>query len=290
MNPIDLAIRILQFSAPTAFAAIGETVGQKTGVINIGLEGIMLTSAYVAVVMSGASGSGLIGLGAAVAIGLVLSLIQAVFTIKLQADQVVAGTALNLFGLGLTNTLFDLGVANGVAFGGVPGLRIPGSPVDWFAFSVIVFGAGMGWLLFGTEYGLVLRSAGEYPSATESAGFSVARLRLAGQAIVGAMAGLGGAYLSLGISQSFAQNMTAGRGFIAIALVTFGRWRPTWVLAASLLIGFLEWLQFSVQGNSAVPIQLFLAMPYLVALGVLIVVGQGSQQPQSLGLPFRRSS
>ena len=95
--------------------------------------------------------------------------------------------------------------------------------------------------------------------------------------------------MTLGISHSFAQNMTSGRGFIAIALVTFGRWKPGWVLGASMLIGFLEWLQFAVQGKSSVPTQLFLALPYLVALAVLVVVGKGTQQPQNLGVPFRRS-
>ena len=160
--------------------------------------------------------------------------------------------------------------------------------IDPVLVSLPILGFWVYWLLFRTEIGLAMRAAGEYPPAAESAGFSVIRLRLLGQACCGAFAGLAGAYLTLGISQSFAQNMTAGRGFIAIALVTFGRWRPGWVLAASALIGFLEWLQFAVQGKSALPIQLFLALPYVVALLVLVLVGKGTQQPQNLGVPFRR--
>lgn len=288
MDPISLGFRIIQFTAPTAFAALGETIGQKTGVLNIGLEGTMLVSAYAAVVVSGATGSAWLGLAAAVGLGLLLTMIQAYFTVVLASDQVVAGTAVNLFGLGLTSTLFDLGVAEGRAFSGVEGFEKIGGVIDPVLFSLPILGFGVYWLLFRTEIGLAMRAAGEYPPAAESAGFSVIRLRLLGQTCCGAFAGLAGAYLTLGISQSFAQNMTAGRGFIAIALVTFGRWRPGWVLAASALIGFLEWLQFAVQGKSALPIQLFLALPYVVALLVLVLVGKGTQQPQNLGVPFRR--
>lgn len=289
MDFLSVGLRIAQFTAPTAFAAIGETIGQRTGVLNIGLDGTMLVACYTAVVASGASGSAWVGLGAAILAAVLLTLIQAYFTILLACDQVVAGTAVNLFGLGLTSTLFDLSTNRGQSLTNVEGFPLLFGVVDPVLISLPVFGFAAYWLLFRTQVGLAMRAAGEYPPAVESAGFSVVRLRMIGQAVCGGFAGLAGAYLTLGISHSFAQNMTSGRGFIAIALVTFGRWKPGWVLGASMLIGFLEWLQFAVQGKSAVPTQFFLALPYLVALAVLVVVGKGTQQPQNLGVPFRRS-
>lgn len=290
MNPILIALRVVQFTAPTAFAAIGETVGQKTGVLNIGLEGTMLTACFVAVAASGASGSAWVGLIAAILAALALAMVQAYFTIVLATDQVVAGTAVNLFGLGLTGTMFDLSTGRQLALSQVPGFPKLFGPVDIVLVFLPLVGLGAYWLLFRTQFGLAMRAAGEYPQAAESAGFSAVRLRLAGQLFCGVCAGLSGAYLTLGISHSFVQNMTTGRGFIAIALVTFGRWKPGWVLAASMLVGGLEWLQFSVQGNSPVPIQFFLALPYVVALVVLVAVGKGTQQPQHLGIPFRRDA
>ncbi|MFM9871954.1 MAG: ABC transporter permease [Fimbriimonadaceae bacterium] len=289
MDFLSIGLRIVQFTAPTAFAAIGETIGQRTGVLNIGLEGTMLVSAFTAVVVSGSTGSVWAGLIVAVLVGLLLTLTQAYFTVVLASDQVVAGTAVNLFGLGLTSTLFDLGTNRGQNLSNVAGFPKLFELVDPVLISLPVLGCLAYRLLFRTEIGLAMRAAGEYPPAVESAGFSVVRLRLIGQTICGGFAGLAGAYLTLGISHSFVQNMTTGRGFIAIALVTFGRWKPGWVLAASMLIGFLEWLQFAVQGKSMIPTQFFLALPYLVALVVLVVVGKGTQQPQNLGVPFRRS-
>jgi general nucleoside transport system permease protein len=289
MDFIAIVLRIMQFTAPTAFAAIGETIGQRTGVLNIGLEGTMLVSAYAAVVVSGASGSAWVGLGAALVVGVLLTLIQAYFTVVLASDQVVAGTAVNLFGLGLTSTLFELGTNRGQNLTSVAGFPLWFGVVDPVLISLPIFGFFAYWLMFRTQIGLAMRAAGEYPPAVESAGFSVVRLRMIGQVICGGFAGLAGSYLTLGISHSFVQNMTSGRGFIAIALVTFGRWKPGWVLGASMLIGFLDWLQFAVQGKSAIPTQFFLALPYLVALTVLVVVGKGTQQPQNLGVPFRRS-
>lgn len=290
MNPILIILRVIQFTAPTCFAAIGETVGQRTGVLNIGLEGTMLTASFVAVSASAASGSPWIGLLAAVLAALALTMAQAYFTVVLATDQVVAGTAVNLFGLGLTGTLYDLATAQGRQLSQVPGFPKVVGAVDPVLLVLPVMAATAYWLLFRTQTGLAMRAAGEYPPAVESAGFSAIRLRLLGQAFCGMCAGLAGAYLTLGISQSFVQNMTSGRGFIAIALVTFGRWKPGWVVAASMLVGFLEWLQYSVQGKSPVPIQFFLALPYLAALAVLIVVGKGTKQPQSLGIPFRRDA
>lgn len=288
MEAIVWFLLIAQFTAPVAFAALGESVGQRAGVMNIGLEGTILVACYAAVVASAASGSWVVGLAAAVVIATIMNLIQGFFTVVLSSDQVVAGTAVNLIGLGLTSTLFDAGVAKAQSFSGVS--SIPKSPIglDVLLVSLPILAWVVHWLLFRTQFGLTLRGVGEYPPAVESAGFSVVNIRLTALLIGGIFAGLAGAYLTLGTAGSFAPNMTAGRGFIAIALVTFGRWKPMWVLAASFLIGILDWLQVALQGRSAIPIQFFMALPYLVALIVLVVVGKGTQTPQSLGLAYRR--
>ncbi|HEY0866875.1 MAG TPA: hypothetical protein VGE01_05840, partial [Fimbriimonas sp.] len=144
------------------------------------------------------------------------------------------------------------------------------------------------WLLRSTGWGLALRAAGEYPPAVESSGFSTSRLRYGACLIGGAFGGLAGGYLALGVAGSFAENMTAGRGFVAIAMVTFGRWHPLGVVAAALLIGFVESLQYWFQGIGLnVPYQLMTALPYVIALLVLVFVGKGTQAPSALGVPYR---
>jgi ABC-type uncharacterized transport system permease subunit len=271
-----------------ALAAIGETVLQVGGVIDIGLEGSMLASAFFGMLASYQFHSGWIGLVAGVAAGVISCLIFGYFTIVLGNDQVVVGTATNLLLLGLTSTLFRaefgqsgklLSVDRLPAWGGVDPLMI--------AMLLGVFGA---WFLIRrTAWGLALRAAGEYPPAVEASGLSVVKLRLQALIFAGIFAGLGGSYLSLVITGSFAENMTAGRGFIAIAMVTFGRWKPSWVFVASLLIGLAGSLQFWLQGKGwNVPYQLFVAMPYLLALLVLVLVGKGARSPKALAQPYRK--
>jgi ABC-type uncharacterized transport system permease subunit len=168
--------------------------------------------------------------------------------------------------------------------------KIPG----WHGLDIVtvllLLSAPVTWLLLSrTAWGLAVRAAGEYPKAAEAAGFSVYRLRFTAILIGGVFAGIAGAYLSVGITGSFAENMTAGRGFVAIAMVTFGRWRPGFVFFASLLIGLAESTQFKFQSLGwNVPFQLMIAMPYLVALAVLVLVGKGTLAPRALGAPYRR--
>lgn len=294
---IDLA-SLLRFAAPVAFAATGETVGQKSGVINVGLEGLMLASAFAAAAVSGLAGSAWIGLGAGVAAGIVLNLVQAWFVVRLSVDQVVAGTAVNLFALGVTSALFRPVFGTSGELPSVPSLP------DWQGFATPVLSferfdlllvllplavAGAGYMLYRTGWGLALRAAGENPIAAEAAGFSVTVLRVQAMAIGGLLAGIAGAYLAVGVNNSFAENMTAGRGFVAIAMVTFGRWRPVWVLLASLLIGYAESLQFTLQAKGVgVPHELLVAAPYVLALLVLVIAGKGTAAPSALSLPYRR--
>lgn len=286
---MELLTTLLRYAMPVSIAALGETVGQKSGVINIGLEGLMLVAAYFSVDVAGRSGNVWLGLAAGVLAAAILGMLQAVFTVVLAQDQVVVGTAVNLLSLGLTSTLFQASYgATGklVTVGALPQLLGQWDPV-LLSFPIVVF--GLGWALFRSKWGLALRAAGEYPDAVESSGFSVIKLRLQGQVIASSFAGLAGSYLTLGFAPGFAENMTAGRGFVAIAMVTFGRWRPWWVVAGCLLVGVTEWLQFALQGRSEIPLQLFQAMPYLVTLAVLVLVGKGTVAPAGLAVPYKRA-
>ena len=281
---------ILIFATPVAFAALGETVGQKSGVIYIGIEGSMLTSAYFAMVVSQQTHSAYLGLAAGAAAGLMLTLLFSWFAISLVADQVVVGTAINLLALGLTSTLFRARYGSSGQLISVPTLP------SWHQWdlpivAMILLAPLLWFLIQNTQWGLAVRACGEYPPAVGASGQSVQRLRYQSMIIAGLMAGIAGSYLSVGISGSFAENMTQGRGFVAIAMVTFGRWNPIWVLVASLLIGYADSLQFTLQARGwNVPFQLFLALPYLLALLVLVAVGNGGRTPNALGQRQKPSS
>lgn len=280
-------LTLLIFAAPIGFAALGEAINQKSGVLNIGIEGMMLTGAYVGLAVALDQGS-MIGFVAAVSASTFLGLIQCWFVLKLAADQVVTGTAINLLAVGVTSTLYRQRFGSSGALVSVPDLpRWQG--IDPVLPLLVVLPVLGWWALKTTRWGLALRAAGEYPDAVESVGFNALRIRLEAQLIASALAGLGGAYLSLAVSHSFAENMTAGRGFVALALVTFGRWKPVWVVAAALLVGGTEQLQFDLQARGVpIPSQFLLALPYVTALVVLVIAGQGAAAPGALGRPFRR--
>lgn len=281
---------VLRYSAPVGLAAQGEAVAQRAGVLNIGLEGAMLSASYAAMAVSGATGSPWLGLAAAAAVGACVLLAGGLFTVVLRADQVVVGTAINLAALGATSTLFQARYGRSGQLMSVPSLPVWMPGVD--AGSVLLFASAAlaGLWLWKSGYGLVLRSVGEYAEATEAAGHSAVRARLSAVGVAGVMAGLAGGYLAVGVSGTFVENMTAGRGFVAIAMVTFGRLRPLAVLGASLLVGVVERLQFGLQGSGvALPAQFFVALPYLVALLALLVAGRGGGLPAQLGVPLRSS-
>jgi len=286
---VSAVLAVLMYATPLALAALGETVVQKAGVIHIGIEGTMLAGAFFAMLATLATGSPWVGLGVGVLVGVTLALVSGAFALTLTVDQVVVGTAVNLLALGLTRTLFAM------RFGASGELlsvqKVPSwQGLDAVMVVAVLLAVATHGVLFRTSWGLALRAAGEYPQAAEAAGFSVLRLRFAALVFGGAMAGLGGAYLSLGIAGSFADNMTAGRGFLAIAMVTFGRWKPVPVLGACLLLGWLDGLQFTFQAKGVqLPFQLFLALPYVAALLVLAGMGRGAHAPAALAIPFRRT-
>lgn len=284
---------LLVVSTPLILAALGEVVGQRSGVLNIGLEGTMLLGAFLGFLIASKSGLLLLAFPIAAGIGVLIALISGYFTVKLGADQVVVGTAVNFLALGAT----------GLAFRRIYGqsgqlLSSPDMPRLWgldvVVLTALVLVPTTWWLLFRTKWGLALRACGEYPKAVEAAGFNVSRVRLSALALGGALAGLAGAHLSLGVAGTFAEGMTAGRGFLAIALVTFGRWRPAWVALAALLLGYTQSLQYSLQGKPVfgvqIPSQLWLALPYVLALLVLVFIGSGTVAPKALGRPYEKEA
>jgi simple sugar transport system permease protein len=247
----------------------------------------MLVATYFGMLASFATHSPWLGLAAGISAGLVVAGIFGWFTTVLGQDQVVVGTAVNLLALGLTGTLYrgEFGQSGQI----LSVAKVPGwHGVDAITIGLVPLALLVGWAIRNTGWGLALRAAGERPDAAEAAGFSVRRLRLTAILIGGGFAGLAGAYLSVGIAGSFAENMTAGRGFVAIAMVTFGRWRPGFVFLACLLVGLAESLQFRFQSLGwHAPFQLMIALPYLLALLVLAVAGKGTRAPQALGVAYR---
>lgn len=284
-------ILILAFSTPLLLAAYGEVVGQRAGLLNIGAEGMMLLGAFAGFCVADKSGSLLYGFAAGTCLGALAGWLCSWATVKLGSDQVVIGTAMNFLALGVTGLTFRR------IYGTSGHLLSTAEMPKLFGFDAISLSAiallfAVWFALQRTSWGLAIRSCGEYPRAAEAAGLSVHRLRMGAATIAGAFAGLGGAYLALGVAGTFAEGMSAGRGYLAIAIVTFGRWKPGWVAAAALLLGYAQSLQYSMQGRAVlgvqIPSQLWLAMPYVLALLVLVVAGTGAIAPQALGKPYTK--
>jgi ABC-type uncharacterized transport system permease subunit len=290
------------FATPLTFAAIGGMFSERSGVVNIGLEGMMLTGAFFAVLGADKFNSWVLGLVCAVIAGGVAALIHAFVAIQLRADQIVSGTAINFLALGVTGYFFiqvygDNGTPGSISQ--VPNVNIPGA--DHVPFFGPVFGHLnlMIWMtfltlivsyivMFRTPIGLRIRSVGEHPRAADTVGISVYKTRYAAVVVSGMLAALGGAYLSIGFVGSFNENMTAGRGFIGLAALIFGNWRPFGAFAAALLFGFSTALSFRLAqpwGNAAV---LFQALPYVLTLiAVAGVIGR-SIPPAASGRPYRK--
>jgi simple sugar transport system permease protein len=286
-------------ATPLAWAALGETVSERAGVINIGLEGSIIAGALGATIAAGAIGAGALGVAGGFAAGalagLVVAALFALFTVGLRADQIITGTAMTLLALGLTGTLYrTVYGAGGVALTtptaeiyAVPwlsdlpliGRALFAQPLVTYALYAIA--PLLAWWMQRTHAGLALRAAGEYPEAAIAAGVSPRRVQAIAVLFAGAMAGVAGATLVLAQAGTFAEEMSAGRGFIAIAIVVLGRWRPLGVAAAALLFGAATSLQtlFQAMGWSGIPYQLFLAVPYLLTLVVLAVTGRRAPAP-----------
>jgi ABC-type uncharacterized transport system permease subunit len=348
----------ISLTTPVLFAALGETIAERTGIINVGLEGFMLTGAFFAFLVAWQSGSPWLGVATGLVAGAALAAVMAVLSIEAGADQIVAGIGLNILAFGVTSFAFDQifshrgqVVLNAMSPLGIPGLDDLGGvgkavfdqpPLAYVAYLLV---PALWLLLQGTSAGLALRAAGELPEAVDTAGVSVRAVRWAGTLTAGALAGVGGAYLSVVSLGLFVQGMSAGRGFIALAAVIFGRWRPFTVLGACLVFGGADALQLRLQAEPSIPrevwivaaaipaaalvyaaarrrlrrleraevavgaavtigaavlaivrpgwtipSQMWLTLPYVVAILVLAGFVGRTRLPARLGVPYRRAS
>jgi ABC-type uncharacterized transport system permease subunit len=299
-----LLASMLRYATPLTFAAIGGIFSERSGVVNIALEGMMLSGAFFGILAAQKTDSWELGLLAAMGAGATLGLIHAFFSIHLRADQIVSGTAINFLALGVTGYFFvDVYGAEGTPEGipRVPDVSLPlekiptgiGEFLDdvfghlnlmiWLSFLLLVVTYVV---LFKTPIGLRIRAVGEHPRAADTVGISVYGIRYAAVIVSGILAALGGAYLSIGFLGSFNENMTAGRGFIALAAVIFGAWRPFGAFAACLLFGFSSALAQRLPEYSGSAATLFQALPYVLTLiAVAGVIGR-SIPPAASGRPY----
>ncbi len=300
---IGLLAGAFRFATPIALAALGETVAQRSGVLNVGIEGIMLVGAFLAVLGSLWTGSPYGGLACAIAGGIAMAGLHAFLSITLKVDQIVSGIALIVLGLGLSGFFFRLTVGAQSPPPAVPSFdridlgRL--SELPWvgpilfthhlLVYATVVIALVLWWWLYRTGPGLRVRAAGEYPAAADAAGVPVARVRYGCVLFGGAMAGLAGAYLSTAQLSGFVENMVSGRGFIAVACVVFGRWNPIGAVLAALFFGAADAAQIRLQTlNPDIPYEFFVMMPYVLAVLFLIFFAGRAQMPSALGLPFLR--
>ena len=283
-------------ATPLLLAATGETVAERAGVLNLGLEGMMLLGAVAAFATTSATGSDVLGFAAGGLAGCALSAIFALLTLTLAANQVASGLAITIFGTGLSS-LFGTHLV-GRSLVPMAHLHIPllsSLPVlgplllqyDALVYAAVIMVAGCAWWLTGTRAGMVLRAVGENAASAHALGHNVLRIRLLAVLFGGAMSGVAGAYLSLAAIPMWVEGLTAGRGWIALALVVFGAWRPWRVMAGAYLFGGISVLQFTLQGAGfvAVPSQVLAMIPYLATILVLAVMSSG-QAPACLGKTF----
>jgi len=299
-----LTAATLRFATPLIFAAIGGMFSERSGVVNIGLEGMMLTGCFFGIWGADKTGSWEAGLGIAMLAGGAMALLHAFFAISLRADQIVGGTAINFLAVGITGFLFiDIYGSSGTPsdipaipdihlhfLGHIPliGNFLEGAfgqmnLMIWLALALVVLSS---LFMFRTPLGLRLRSVGEHPRAADTVGISVYRTRYLAVTFSGMLAALGGAYLSIGFVHSFNQNMSAGRGFIALAALIFGKWNPYGALGAACLFGFSSALAERLPVYSGSAATLFQALPYVLTLiAVAGVIGR-SIPPAAVGRPY----
>jgi len=291
----------LAAGTPLVFAALGELVTEKSGVLNLGVEGMMLVGAVVSFIVAATTNAPWLGVLAGMLAGAALSLVFALLTLTLMANQVATGLALSLFGVGLS-AFVGLDYVS-VVIDGIKPLAIAGwSDLPFFGkllfahspFVYLSLGlfALIEWFLFHTRAGLVVRAVGESPESAHAIGYSVIAIRYLAVLFGGACAGLGGAYLAVAYTPLWTEGMTAGRGWIALALVVFATWKPRRVLAGAYLFGAVTLAQFQAQAlGVAVPSQLLSMLPYLATIVVLTIISRDAAMirlnaPASLGRPY----
>lgn len=285
-----MILQTLTFATPVLLAALGAVFAERAGVVNIGLEGLLLVGALVAVLVSAATGQPYLGVLAAALASMALAGVFAVFAIALKRDQVIVGTTINFLALGATGIFYRALKISGevktlpVLFGD------SSTAINAITLLGLLLIPVAQWLLYRTRLGVIVRSAGEKPEAVAAAGIFVNRLRVLTILATGALCGIGGAALSIGIANTFTEEMTGGRGFIALAVVVFGRWNPLGVLTAALLFAAADVWQtrLQAQGTLHIPYPIFLALPYVLTLLALAIRGAKVKPPAHLGEPFEQ--
>jgi len=307
---LSLLFSTIRLATPLVLAALGGLYSERSGVINIALEGLMLSGAFTAASITFYANSPWIGTGAAMLAGALVAYLIALACIKFKANQVVTGTGINILFLGLPAVLSG---ALFLSSGSTPQIPrenllpalyrfVPSFIPQWrvltnisvISLLALIVVLVTKYVLYSTPFGLRLRAVGENPEAADAAGVGVNRIRYTGVILSGALAGIGGAYLSIGQSSLFTRNMTAGRGFIALAALIFGKWRPVQTMLACLLFGFADALTIQMQGvaklpsGEDIPVQFIQMIPYIVTIVVLAgFIGQ-SRAPRALGIPYEK--
>jgi general nucleoside transport system permease protein len=297
---IGILTSAVRLATPYLYASIGETFSQRSGVLNLGVEGQMLLGAFAAFYIGLRTGSLGLGLLAAILVGGLMGLAMALVSIKFQAAQGISGIGFYLFGLGMSDLLFQKLIGTVEVIRGFPALALPGLsaiPVIgdiFFRHNIMVYSAYLlvpiSWYILNkTTLGLKIRAVGENPEAADTLGVSVSKVRLFAVTFGGVMSGIAGASMSIALLNVFQQNMTSGLGFIAVALVYFGAWRPFGVLFGAMLFSLVNSLQLWVQiKNIPIPPDFAVMMPYVLTIVVLTLTVQRVRPPSALTKPFER--
>ncbi len=298
---ISVFAAMVRIAAPILMAALGEVFAEQSGVLNIGLEGVMLMGAFSGFMGAYVTGSNWVGVLAGMLGGGALSLILAYMSLNRGVDQVVTGIAINILALGVTSYLFSRAFAISFEPPRIHAFKAWPIPIlsdlPWlgrilFKQTPLVYIALLltpvcAFVLYWTKFGLKIRAVGEHPLAADTAGVHVYGVRLACILLSGVMAGFGGAILSVGQVDVFLENMTAGRGFIALAVVVFGKWNPFRVLGAALLFGLADAFQLRLQAlGFVIPFQFLLMAPYILTIVVLVGIAGRATYPAATGIPY----
>jgi simple sugar transport system permease protein len=302
---VDMLRTSLRLTIPIAFAAMGGVLSERSGVYNIGLEGMMLGGAFGAALGTFLTGSPVGGIAVGILLGMAGALVLAVLSVYLGVNQIVCGIAINLVVIGLTAFFARLIFGLDATTQTLPGFTALALPLlseipiigpvffhqDPLIYLLYVMVPLLFWLLYRSDFGLAVRATGENPSAADSAGVPVFRIRFICVLLSGGLAGLGGAYIVVSQVFVFTEHMSAGKGFIALAAIILGRWDPLGATLASWFFGFCEALQLRLQfANPQVPYQFFTALPYVASILALIGVYGRFKPPAAVGIPYRRES
>jgi simple sugar transport system permease protein len=296
-----ISVVSLDFMVPIAITAVGEIFAEKAGVVNIGLEGIMLTSAWFAVFVAWYAGDPYFGFLGGLAMGLAFGVLHSVLSVRLKGDQIISGVGINVFALGFVPfATFALWHVSGVfpqisySFGRVAEIQTPWAPLSYFVPGTVIIAVVFWFILYRTRWGYQIRATGENPEAADAVGINVDRTRIIAVLVGSSLAGLAGAYLSIDVVGQITKDITAGRGFIALATVVFSGWNPIIGLFGAVIFGYSQgaasWFIGVPAVRSAIPNADYLlnSIPYVATLVVVALALRRSRAPKAIGTPYRR--